>query len=126
MNGMNGLFSEARNHYLDQLNRYRLLIIDDLGSERNTEYSTEQVYSVIDGRYRSGRPMILSTNLTMREMKDRRDRAQERIYDRVLERCVPLLVNNENIRKKNADVLFGEYKDKLMPKSELPDIEQLS
>ena len=28
--------------------------------------------------------------------------AKSRIYDRVLERCIPVLVNNRNIRQENA------------------------
>ena len=126
MNGMSGLFSEDRNRYLDQLNRYRLLIIDDLGSERNTEYSTEQLYTVIDNRYRSGKPMILTTNLTLDEMKNIRDRAHERIYGRILERCMPLRVNNENIRMKNADLLFGRYSPMLIQDSASIDTRRLS
>lgn len=37
---------------------YDLLIIDDLGVERNTEYAMEQMFHVIDCRYRSRNPMI--------------------------------------------------------------------
>ena len=36
--------------------RYPLLIIDDFGMERGTEYGLEQVYNVIDSRCRSGKP----------------------------------------------------------------------
>ena len=30
-----------------------------------TEYGLEQVYNVIDSRYRSGKPLIVTTNLTL-------------------------------------------------------------
>ena len=46
---------EGRNEYIDRLCRYPLLIIDDFGMERGTEYGLEQVYNVIDSRYRSGK-----------------------------------------------------------------------
>ena len=36
----------------------------DFGMERGTEYGLEQIYAVIDGRYRSGKPLIATTNLT--------------------------------------------------------------
>ena len=36
--------------------------------ERGTEYGLEQVYSVIDSRYRSGKPLIATTNLTLEEI----------------------------------------------------------
>lgn len=55
---------EGRNEYIDPFCRYPLLIIDDFGMERGTEYSLEQVYNVIDSRYRSGKPLIVTTNHT--------------------------------------------------------------
>ena len=51
---------EGRNEYIDRLCRFPLLIIDDFGMERGTEYALEQVYNVIDSRYRSGRPLIVT------------------------------------------------------------------
>lgn len=35
---------------------------------------------------------------------------QERIYDRVLERCVPLRINNQNIRELNRAANFAQTK----------------
>ena len=37
-----------RNAYIDSFNSFPLLIIDDLGVERNSEFAREQVFSVID------------------------------------------------------------------------------
>ncbi len=102
LNTLTGMFSDDRNNYINSLNSYDLLIIDDLGVERNSEFALEQVFSVIDSRYRSGKPMIITTNLTLDELKNPTDRAKKRIYDRILERCVPIKVNNQNIREFNA------------------------
>ena len=44
---------EGKNEYISNLCRYPLLILDDFGMERGTEYGLEQVYNVIDSRYRS-------------------------------------------------------------------------
>jgi len=49
---------EGRNEYIARLCRAPLLILDDFGMERGTEYGLEQVYNVIDSRYRSRRPLI--------------------------------------------------------------------
>ena len=46
--------------------------------------------------------MIVTTNLTLDELKPPQDLAHSRIYDRILERCVPLKINNQNIRELNA------------------------
>ncbi|MGN8678217.1 ATP-binding protein [Oscillospiraceae bacterium HCP3S3_F4] len=102
LNTLTGMYSDDRNRFIDSLNKYSLLIIDDLGIERGTEFSLEQVFNVIDSRYRSKKPMIVTTNLTLNELKHPVDLAHARIYDRILERCVPLKINNQNIRELNA------------------------
>ncbi len=102
LNAMTGLYNVDRNAYVDDLNRYDLLIIDDLGMERDTDFALEQVFSVIDSRYRVRRPLIVTTNLKPSQLKQTDSLARRRIYDRVLERCVPLQVNHRNIRSEKA------------------------
>ena len=68
---------------------YPLLILDDFGMERGTEYGLEQVYSVIDSRYRSGKPLIATTNLTLEELQHPQDTPHARIYDRLTSMCAP-------------------------------------
>lgn len=75
-----------------------LLILDDLGAERGTEYAREQVYSVVDGRYSKNRPMIVSTNLTPQQMTTSDDITLQRIYSRIIERCFPLKYNGADRR----------------------------
>ena len=102
LNQLSAMFNEDRNKFIESFNRYSLLIIDDLGIERNSEFALEQVFNMIDSRYRSKKPLIITTNLTLDELKHPKDLAHARIYDRVLERCVPLKVNRQNIRQLNA------------------------
>ena len=102
---LNDLFAESdKNKYLDRLNKHSLLIIDDLGIERGTEYALEQVYNVIDTPYKSGKPLIITTNLTLDELKYPTDIPHKRIYDRVLGMCVPVMFNGVNFRKEEAAV----------------------
>ena len=68
LNTLTGMYSDDRNQFIDSLNKYSRLIIDDLGIERGTEFSLEQVFNVIDSRYRSKKPMIVTTNLTLDEL----------------------------------------------------------
>lgn len=113
LNALTGMFSDDRNKYIDSLNHYSLLIIDDLGIERGTEYALEQVFNVIDARLRSNLPLIVTTNLTLDELKHPADLAHERIYSRVLERCIPLKINNQNIRQMKAQENFTRTKQLL-------------
>lgn len=98
-NAVNTGWGEDRNAYIRSLNAYRLLVIDDLGAERTGDKMLEDVYAIIDGRYTSGQPVIITTNLTLDEMKNPPDRRHARIYDRVLEMTVPLDMRGESRRK---------------------------
>ena len=98
------------NGYLNRLNRARLLIIDDLGAERGTDYALEKVYDIVDSRYRSNKPVILTTNLTMKEMQETADIRYSRIYDRIFEMCFPVYVEGKSWRKKEAVARFDEMK----------------
>lgn len=91
INNLQGMF-EGKQEYISNLNRYPLLIIDDLGIERKTEYVVEIVYNVINSRYKSGLPFIITTNISPEEIKKPQDVAYSRIYDRILERCFPVEV----------------------------------
>ena len=94
-----GLRPDERAGYLDDLNRYRLLVIDDLGAERQSEYALEIVYNVIDGRYKAQKPLIVTTNTPLIEMQKAQNMDYQRIYDRVLAMCVPIKIDGESRRK---------------------------
>ena len=93
---------ENRNEYISRLCRYPLLILDDFGMERGTEYGLEQVFNVIDSRYRSGKPLIVTTNLTLDDLRNPEDTAHSRIYDRLLSMCVPVRFTGDNFRQEAA------------------------
>ena len=115
LNTLQGSFDDERQRRIDRLQSYSLLVIDDLGVERDTAYSVEQVYNVIDTRARSGKPLIVTTNLSMKDLQNPPSLAYKRIYDRVLEMCPIRLklagasrrVENANSRKDRARRLLG-------------------
>lgn len=98
---------------IDNLNRYSLLVIDDLGIERDTPFAKEQVYNIIDSRYRAGLPMIITTNLSIDKIKSPEDIENIRIYDRILERCFPIEVTGISRRRKAVRESYGDMKDLL-------------
>ena len=111
LNRLTGMFSEDRSEFIASFDEYDLLIIDELGVERSTEYAMEQMFFVIDSRYRSRRPRIITTNLKLSELKNPPDLANARIYDRILERCAPILFDGKNFREENAGVTRQAAKD---------------
>ena len=99
LNQMGAMYSEERYRYIASFSNYSLLILDDLGIERSTEYALEQVYAVIDERYKSELPVIITTNLKIAEIRNPQDVAYARIYSRILEMCTPVRISGEDRRK---------------------------
>lgn len=88
---------------LDRLSIYKLLIVDDLGVERDSAYAEEQIFNIIDARSNSELPVIVTTNLTLEEMEHPTTMQYARIYDRVLAMCpIRLKLAGESRRKANA------------------------
>lgn len=86
----------------EKMRYYPLLVIDDLGAERGSDYALETVYMVIDERYKAKKPLIVTTNLTLDEICKPKNMAYQRIYDRVLEMCVPVSFRGTSRRREKA------------------------
>lgn len=104
-------FSEDDSALIARLNRAKLLIIDDLGAERSTDYALEKVYDIVDSRYRAKLPIILTTNLSMTELKESTDIRYTRIYDRIFEMCYPMQFKGQSWRKVEAARRFDAMKN---------------
>lgn len=112
VNTMQGMYS-GRQEYLDKLVSYSLLIIDDLGAERGSDYMLEQVYSVVNARYQVGLPLIVTTNIPIEEIKEPAELKYRRIYDRILERCHPVKVDGPSRRREAVKASFAERNELL-------------
>jgi len=55
---------------LDSLKTCDLLILDDLGTEFITQFSTACMYTLINGRINAGLPTIINTNLSYKELEE--------------------------------------------------------
>ena len=105
--------AEAKAEYMKHLNRYTLLIFDDLGAERDSKYMSDVVFDIIDTRYKSGLPFIVTTNLSADEIKKPEKIEYSRIYDRILERCHPIEVSGVSRRKQKVKDTYSEMNEKL-------------
>ena len=112
VNTIQGMY-DGRQAYIDGLNKYHLLVIDDLASERDTEYMNEVVQMIIDARTRAGLPIIITTNLTAAELKNPADMRKQRIYSRLFEMCIPIHVEGEDRRRNKLKEGYDNYKDLL-------------
>lgn len=73
-----------------------LLILDDLGAEFSTQFSVATVYNIINTRLLSGKPVIISTNLTIKELEKRYTR---RITSRIFGTYTTLAFFGSDVRQ---------------------------
>ena len=111
LNQMSGMYAEDKNIFIESLMKYSLLIIDDFGIERSTEYALEQVFNIIDERYKTNLPLIVTTNLSLNTMKNPADLAHQRIYDRVLSMCIPVSFEGANHRDADKEKKYKNGAD---------------
>lgn len=100
--------AEELSDLIRKMNAAKLLILDDLGTERTTDYKSEQVFEVIDSRYSSRRPMIITTNLSLAQMQNEKDIRRRRIFERIFEVCHPVPFIGKSWREKTAADDFDE------------------
>ena len=112
LDNIRGNFDGADN-LIRKFRNAQLVIFDDFGAERSTDYALETIYNIIDDRYRNNLPVILTTNMTMKQMREETDVRYQRIYDRVCEMCFPLQFTGPSWRKANAKTRYDEMMELL-------------
>lgn len=95
-------FEAEKSRILEQVERVQFLVLDDVGIERQTGYMAEKMFEIIDARYRSRRPLIVTTNLTLEEISNPQQMEYKRVFDRIVEMCQPIHVSGEGRRKAIA------------------------
>lgn len=103
--------------FLKSVETADLLIIDDVGTEKVTEFTTEKLFNLIDKRYRLEKSLIITTNLTV-DFKNENECGlckyysadkHNRVYDRLKSMCFPVLVEGESRRKILDKDKFKEF-----------------
>ncbi|HWP51925.1 MAG TPA: ATP-binding protein [Clostridia bacterium] len=94
-----GKSSEEFQDYLSPALNCDLLVLDDLGSEFSTSFSTAVLYDIINTRQLQGAPTIINTNLKQSELSIR---YSERIRSRLLGcyRIIPFEGSDIRLQKK--------------------------
>jgi DNA replication protein DnaC len=102
-------FDKTEFYYL--FNSYDLLLIDDMGTERRTDYMQEIIYGVIDTRYTARLPMIITTNLSIEDITNPSDITNKRIFSRILEVCHPIEISQTMHRLKKGREYYLKTKN---------------
>ncbi len=111
LNKLPGMSAQDKEWYLSGFQTCDLLILDDLGMERKSDYAREQVFNLIDSRYLSCKPLIVTTNLSLSDLKHPSDMHEQRIYDRILEMCVPVCFDGDSLRPARAKEKLKLYRE---------------
>lgn len=79
----------------EQIHQCDLLIIDDLGTERNTDFVVSQLFVCLNDRILNRKSTIISTNLTLEEIKTN---YTERTFSRISNHYKILRLAGDDIR----------------------------
>lgn len=97
---------DERREVINHMGGAKLLMLDDLGAERNTDFSREQVFDIIDRRTNAMLPLIVTTNITPEDMRHDANLDYRRIWERVGSMCRPVRMDGESWRKaRTAEAL---------------------
>jgi DNA replication protein DnaC len=80
-----------------------VMVLDELGRERVSDWRDEMLHLVINGRYSSRRPTILTTNYDVGEIDDPDSlqvRVGMRVYSRLQEMCELLHLDGADYRER--------------------------
>ncbi|GAA0735565.1 ATP-binding protein [Clostridium oceanicum] len=95
---------------LNSLDNADLLIIDDLGTEPDNKWTRSMMYQVIEKRNSSNLPVIVTTNISIDELKERYD---DRTYSRLSEMCMFIRNTGPDIRMGKGKKKTKEFLEKL-------------
>ena len=100
--------SQIKNDTPDvNLKSFDLIVLDDLGVEK----ATQTAYNIVDDIYRSGIPLIVTTNLMPAELKNPDSLEKERIYSRIIEMCC--IVQNVDVKINRLQIAKSKNKQAL-------------
>lgn len=95
-------FERNKRRILDNIASVDLLVLDDIGFERSTSYGHEKLFEIIDARYLSKRPLIVTTNLSFMELENPAQMEYKRVFDRIIGMTRPMVVKADGRRKRIA------------------------
>ena len=71
---------------MNYLTKAEVLVLDDIGTEKATDWAVERLYLIINNRYNSGKITIVTSNYTLDELNYHYNLADSKIGDRITSR----------------------------------------
>jgi DNA replication protein DnaC len=97
--------NETESAILAGLDSADLLILDDAGAERWSEWVESKLFRIIDTRYRKRKPIIVTTNLDLKALGQA---VGLRSMDRLIEMCTVVELTGKSYRRLQAEQRYRE------------------
>lgn len=101
--------AENKQAFVSDICSYDLLVIDDLGTESDSSYTSEIVTNIFDTRVTKQKPMILTSNFTPEQLKKGGEIEYQRIISRVLGDCMAVKYVGDDRRITGRTRHYGFY-----------------
>jgi DNA replication protein DnaC len=85
---------------VDKYSRCPLLVLDDLGVEKTTDWALQTLYVILNNRYTNYRQTIITSNLTLEEIGNK---LGDRIASRIAGMCSIIQMKGKDKRIKQYD-----------------------
>lgn len=93
---------EEQESITNKIKHADLIFLDDFGSTRDSDFTTEKINEIIDLIYSNKTPLLLTTNLSREHLKRNRQEDVGRAYDRIIELTLPVTLENDSFRLQKA------------------------
>ncbi|MDF2791086.1 MAG: hypothetical protein K0S80_4188 [Neobacillus sp.] len=97
---------DSESQIMKALQDCSLLIIDDIGCEKVSDWVQEVIFRIVDGRYKMLKPIFVTSNL---EPKELAERIGKRAYDRLVEISQPIKNDATSYRREKAKARMEKF-----------------
>lgn len=97
--------NKTESFIIEKYSKVPLLIIDDLGKERPSEWTLEKLFTIINNRYENNLPVVITTNYNRERLRERlannvNYEIADSIISRLYEMCKGISLNGKDKRKE--------------------------
>lgn len=93
--------SEGEPRYLNLMRNVDMLILDDVGKEKQTEWSQSVMFDVVNHRYENMKPILITSNFNSRELEQY---FGEACYSRLIEMCYAITTKGKDYRQLGSAI----------------------
>lgn len=97
--------NKTESFIIEKYSKVPLLIIDDLGKERPSEWTLEKLFTIINNRYENNLPVVITTNYNREKLRERlanntNYEIADSIISRLYEMCNGINLSGKDKRKE--------------------------